>query len=429
MIFLCVIALVIMVLAGAPLYIVILTGAIFGYLAEDIPLSIVAVEMLGLAETPLLVALPLFTFTGYLLAASETSQRLLRLIQALFGWAPGGLAIVGFLLCAIFTALTGASGVTIVALGAILFPMLLKAGYSEKFSLGHITTSGSLGLLLVPSIPLILYGIVALQVATQLGVEEKFSVTDIFIASLVPLFLMVAALSLWTAVQHRKLPTTSFAPSEVWLAMKQCKWELPLPLLILGGIYAGIITISEVAAITALYVLIVEVIIYKDVPLKKLPSIIQESMVMVGSIILILGSAWALTNYFVDIQIAEHLFKFINDQISNPLVFLILLNIFLLIVGALLDIFSAIVILVPLLLPVAVRYGIHPVHLGIILIANLQIGYFTPPVGMNLFIASYRFKRSILDLYIASIPFMLILLAVLMLITYVPFLSTWFLHF
>ena len=429
MIFLCVIALVIMVLAGAPLYIVILTGAIFGYLAEDIPLSIVAVEMLGLAETPLLVALPLFTFTGYLLAASETSQRLLRLIQALFGWAPGGLAIVGFLLCAIFTALTGASGVTIVALGAILFPMLLKAGYSEKFSLGHITTSGSLGLLLVPSIPLILYGIVALQVATQLGVEEKFSVTDIFIAGLVPLFLMVAALSLWTAVQHRKLPTTSFAPSEVWLAMKQCKWELPLPLLILGGIYAGIITISEVAAITALYVLIVEVFIYKDVPLKKLPSIIQESMVMVGSIILILGSAWALTNYFVDIQIAEHLFKFINDQISNPLVFLILLNIFLLIVGALLDIFSAIVILVPLLLPVAVRYGIHPVHLGIILIANLQIGYFTPPVGMNLFIASYRFKRSILDLYIASIPFMLILLAVLMLITYVPFLSTWFLHF
>lgn len=429
MIFLCIIALVIMVVAGAPLYTVILTGAIFGYLAEDIPLSIVAVEMLGLAETPLLVALPLFTFTGYLLAASKTSQRLLRLIQALFGWAPGGLAIVGFLLCAIFTALTGASGVTIVALGAILFPMLLKAGYSEKFSLGHITTSGSLGLLLVPSIPLILYGIVALQVATQLGVEEKFSVTDIFVAGLVPLFLMVAALSLWTVVQHRKLPTTSFEPKEVWLAMKQCKWELPLPLLILGGIYAGIITISEVAAITALYVLIVEVLIYKDVPLKKLPSIIQESMVMVGSIILILGSAWALTNYFVDIQIAEHLFKFINDQISNPLVFLILLNIFLLIVGALLDIFSAIVILVPLLLPVAVRYGIHPVHLGIILIANLQIGYFTPPVGMNLFIASYRFKRSILDLYIASIPFMLILLAVLILITYVPFLSTWFLHF
>lgn len=429
MIFLCIIALVIMVLAGAPLYTVILTGAIFGYLAEDIPLSIVAVEMLGLTETPLLVALPLFTFTGYLLAASDTSQRLLRLIQALFGWAPGGLAIVGFLLCAIFTALTGASGVTIVALGAILFPMLLKAGYSEKFSLGHITTSGSLGLLLVPSIPLILYGIVALQVATQLGVEEKFSVTDIFIAGLVPLFLMVAALSLWTVFQHRKLPTTSFEPKEVWLAMKQCKWELPLPLLILGGIYAGIITISEVAAITALYVLIVEVFVYKDVPLKKLPAIIQESMVMVGSIILILGSAWALTNYFVDIQIAEDLFKFINDQISNPLVFLILLNIFLLIVGALLDIFSAIVILVPLLLPVAVRYGIHPVHLGIILIANLQIGYFTPPVGMNLFIASYRFKRSILDLYIASIPFMLVLLAVLMLITYVPFLSTWFLHF
>lgn len=426
---LAIIVLVLMVLAGAPLFTVILAGAILGYLAADIPLSILAVEMLGLTETPLLVALPLFTFTGYLLAASETTQRLLHLIQALFGWVPGGMAIVGFLLCAVFTALTGASGVTIVALGAILFPMLVKAGYSEKFSLGHITTSGSLGLLLVPSIPLILYGIVALQVAQQLDFEEKFSVTDIFVAGVIPFLLMVFALSLWTVFRHRELPTKPFNAHELWRAVKKCKWELPLPLIILGGIYAGIITISEVAAITALYVLIVEVFIYRDVSFKKLPGIIQESMVMVGSIILILGSAWALTNYFVDIQLADGLFALINEQVANPLVFLILLNIFLLIVGALLDIFSAIVILVPLLLPVAVRYGIHPVHLGIILIANLQIGYFTPPVGMNLFIASYRFKRSILDLYIASVPFMLILLAVLMLITYVPFLSTWYLHF
>ena len=422
---LAIIVLVLMVLCGAPLFSVILAGAIFGYLASDIGLSVIAAELLRLTNTPLLVALPLFTFTGYLLAASDTTQRLLLLIRALFGWLPGGMAIVGFLLCAVFTALTGASGVTIVALGAILFPMLLKAGYSEKFSLGHITTSGSLGLLLVPSIPLILYGIIA----QQLDVGEKFAVKDLFVAGFVPFMLMVLALSLWTVFRHRELPTARISLQALWQAVKKCKWELPLPFFILGGIYAGFITISEVAAITALYVLIVEVFVYKEVAFKKLPGVIQESMVMVGSIILILGSALALTNYFVDIQVAQKMFTFVNEHISNPLVFLMLLNIFLLLVGALLDIFSAIVILVPLLLPVAVGYGIHPVHLGIILIANLQIGYFTPPVGMNLFIASYRFKRSILDLYVSTIPFMLILLAVLMLITYVPFFSTWYQYF
>lgn len=423
MIVLAIAVLVLMVLCGAPLFTVILAGAIFGYLSAEIPLSNIAIVMQSLTNTPLLVALPLFTFTGYLLADSDTTHRLLRLVRALFGWMPGGMAIVGFLLCAVFTALTGASGVTIVALGAVLFPMLLKAGYSEKFSLGHITTSGSLGLLLVPSIPLILYGIIA----TQLKVGEQFAVKELFIAGLVPFFLMVVALSLWTIVRHRELSTTPFSPRELWQAVKVCRWELPLPVFILGGIYAGFITISEVAAITALYVLIVQVFVYKELALKKLAGIIQESMVMVGSIILILGSALALTNYFIDIEVAQKLFVLVNEQISNPLVFLMLLNIFLLLVGALLDIFSAIVILVPLLLPVAVGYGIHPVHLGIILIANLQIGYFTPPVGMNLFIASYRFKRSVLDLYVATIPFMLILLAVLLLITYVPFLSTWYL--
>ena len=421
---LAIIVLILMVLCGAPLFVVILTGAIFGYLETGIPLSIIATEMLRLTNTPLLVALPLFTFTGYMLSASETTQRLLRLIRALFGWMPGGMAIVGFLLCAVFTALTGASGVTIVALGAILFPILVKAGYSEKFSLGHITTSGSLGLLLVPSIPLILYGIFA----QQLDVGADFTVEELFIAGLIPFMLMVLALSLWTVFRHREVPTTSFSLKELWQAVKQCRWELPLPFFIFGGIFAGFITISEIAAITALYVLIIEVFVYKEVKFAKLPGIIQESMVMVGSIILILGCALALTNFFVDIEIARKLFSYINDQVSNPLVFLMLLNVFLLLVGALLDIFSAIVILVPLLLPVAVGYGIHPVHLGIILVANLQIGYFTPPVGMNLFIASYRFKRSILDLYVATIPFMLILLGVLMLITYVPFLSTWYQH-
>ena len=424
MIYLGLLAVLIMALLGAPLFAVVLALTMSVYLFTDIGLVGITTEILRIANTPLLVVLPLFTFCGYVLAESNASQRMMNLLKAVLGWMPSGIAIVGFVACAIFTALTGASGVTVVALGAVLFPVLLKSGYSEKFSLGLVTASGSLGLLIVPSVPLILYGVVAQQASNEIS----FTIQELFLAGLVPTLLMVIALSTWSFFKHRSLPTTKFDSNALWSAIVDCKWELPLPVFVLLAVYTGIITISEVAAIAALWVLIVEVFVYKEIAVRKLPGVIQESMVMVGSIILILGCALALTNYFVDAQIAQQLFTHINQTISNPIVFLLLLNIFLLLLGAVLDIFSAIVIMVPLLVPIAMGYGIHPVHLGVIFIANLQIGYFTPPIGMNLFISSYRFKRSILELYGASFPFMVVLLAVLLAVTFVPFLSTWYQH-
>ncbi len=415
--------LLVLALIGVPLFVVVLAGAMLGFIASGIDLSVVALEVYRIADTPLLVSLPLFTFAGYLMTASNSAQRLMALTQSLFGWMPAGLAIVGFVACAVFTALTGASGVTIVAIGALLFPMLLHAGYTQRFSLGMVTTSGSLGVLIVPSVPLILYGVIA----QQIHVGEAFTIPQLFLAGMVPVMLMLLALSGYTIWSQRSIKRTPFSAVALKRALWDARYELPLPFVILGAIYSGYFAISEAAAITALYVLIVEMYFYREVSWRELPNVIRESMVMVGSIILILGAALALTGYFVDAQIPQQLFNFINDRVSDPIVFLILLNVLLLVLGAFLDVFSATVIMVPLILPIAVQYGIHPLHLGVIFIANLQIGYFTPPIGMNLFIASYRFERPVLELYRACLPFMFVLLLVLMLITYIPFLSLWFL--
>ena len=423
MFWLAVALLTVLALMGAPLFAVVLAGAMLGFIAADVDLWVVALEVYRIADTPLLVSLPLFTFAGYVMTASNSAQRLMALTRAMFGWMPAGLAIVGFIACAIFTALTGASGVTIVAIGALLFPMLLKAGYSERFSLGMVTTSGSLGVLIVPSVPLILYGVIA----QQIDVGVPFTIPQLFLAGMVPVVLMLAALSIYTIWSQKGFERTKFSVAAVKTALYDARYEIPLPFVILGAIYSGYFAVSEAAAITALYVLIVEVFLYREVTLRQLPGVIRESMVMVGSIILILGAALALTSYFVDAQVPQQLFDFINEHVSNPIVFLILLNLLLLLLGAILDVFSATVIMVPLLLPIAVQYGIHPLHLGVIFIANLQIGYFTPPIGMNLFIASYRFERPLLELYQACLPFMAVLLIVLLLVTYIPFLSLWFL--
>ncbi|MYD44361.1 MAG: TRAP transporter large permease subunit [Gammaproteobacteria bacterium] len=415
--------LVLLALIGVPLFAVVLAGAMLGFIAAGVDLGVVALEVYRIADTPLLVALPLFTFAGYVMTASNSAQRLMALASAFFGWMPAGLAIVGFVACAIFTALTGASGVTIVAIGALLLPMLLKAGYSERFSLGMVTTSGSLGVLIVPSVPLILFGVIA----QQIDVGAQFTIPQLFLAGAVPVLLMLVALSAYTMWSQQGFERTRFEATTVKRALWDARYELPLPFVILGAIYSGYFAISEAAAITALYVLVAEVLLYKEVKVRQLPSVVRESMVMVGSIILILGAALALTNYFVDQQIPQQLFEFIHGTVDSPLMFLILLNVLLLVLGAFLDVFSATVIMVPLILPIAVQYGIHPLHLGVIFIANLQIGYFTPPIGMNLFIASYRFERSVIELYRACLPFMLVLLFVLLLVTYIPSLSLWFL--
>ena len=406
---------------GMPLFAVILAVAMIGFAASGVDLSVIAIEIYRLADTPLLLALPLFTFAGYVMAESRTSQRLVRLTQAILGWMPGGLVIVSLVACAIFTAFTGASGVTIVALGALLLPALKQAHYGEKFSLGLVTTSGSLGLLLPPSVPLVLYGIIVQQLS--LGIDVR--IEDLFRAGLLPGVLMIALLASWSLFAGRNKPVSRspFSLREALQALRGAFWEIPLPLFILIGVYSGFLAISEAAAVAALYVILVEVFVYKEITLAQLPQIIQKSMVVCGGILLIIGVSLASTNYLIDAEIPMKLFDLIQSAINNRFVFLILLNLLLLVLGAILDIFSALVIMVPLILPVAFQYGIDPVHFGIIFLANMQIGYFTPPVGMNLFIASYRFNLPIDTIYRSTLPFMLVLLAALLVITYWPGLS------
>ena len=406
---------------GTPIFVIILAAAMLGFYLSGVDLSVITIELYRITDTPMLIALPFFTLAGYLLAESNSSERLVRVTQALIGWLPSGLAIIALISCALFTAFTGASGVTIVALGALLYPALKQVGYGEKFSLGLVTSSGSLGLLLAPSLPLILYGIVA----QQLDVGEPFTIQQLFIAGLMPALLMIVLLCAWSLWVNRKqpIPIQQFSARELRDALWEARWEAPLPLLVLGGIYGGFFAISETAAVTVLYVLIVEVFIYREISVRQLPGVVQKAMTVVGGILLILGVSLAFTNLLIDAEIPNRAFEFIQAHIDNKLTFLILLNILLLILGAILDIFSAIIIMVPLILPIAVAYGVDPVHLGIIFLANMQIGYFTPPVGMNLFIASYRFEKPVMLLYKAALPFMAVLLFAVIIITYVPALS------
>ena len=410
---------------GAPLFIVILAAAMLGFYVSDIPLTVITIEVYRLVDTPLLLALPLFTLSGYLLAESNLSSRLVRVTKSFLGWMPGGLAIVAYVTCAFFTAFTGASGVTIVAVGALLLPALVEGGYRERFSLGLVTTSGSLGLLLAPSLPLILYGVIV----QQMDLPEPFTLQELFIAGVFPALLMITLLSAYSiwASPDAALQRQPFDKEDAWQAITDMRWELPLPLIVLGGIYSGFFAVSEAAAVTAFYVLIVEVLIYREVPLLKLPGIIRDAMVMVGGILLILAVSLAFTNFLIDAEIPQFLIEKVGEFIESKVTFLILLNVLLLALGAILDIFSALIIMVPLIVPMALRFGIDPVHLGIVFLANMQIGYFTPPIGMNLFIASYRFKKSIAELYRATLPFMVVLLFALLIITYIPELSLYLL--
>ncbi|ASP38290.1 C4-dicarboxylate ABC transporter [Bacterioplanes sanyensis] len=413
--------LLLLALAGAPLFAVIAASALWGFYQSDVDLMIMAVEIYRVAEMPVLIAIPLFTVAGYLLGESKAPQRLVRITDALLGWLPGGLAIVALAVCALFTAFTGASGVTIVALGALLVPALQKAGYPRQFNLGLVTSSGSLGLLFAPSLPLILYGVVA----QQMSLGTPVSIDDLFLAGLLPGGLMLLALSLYSGWQSRHLPANDepFNGKEAWAAIKDCGWEIPLPFIVLGGIYGGFFAVSEAAAITALYVLLVTVVIRREISLANLPVVLRDSMKLVGAILLILAVSLASTNYMIDAGIPQQVFEFIQQHISDPITFLLLLTLFLLLLGMMLDIFSAIVIMIPIILPIAMEYGIHPIHLGILFLANMQLGYFTPPVGMNLFIASFRFNEPVMTLYRATLPFFFILLVTVLIITFWPTLS------
>ncbi len=414
---LAVLLLVLLALIGMPLFAVLGAGGLLASHSAEIEPVILISELYRLAAQPNLIAIPLFTFAGMTLAAGGGPQRLVNLFNALVGWMPGGLAIVTVITCAFFTAFTGASGVTIIALGGLLLPLFQQAHYKKRFSLGLLTSSGSLGLLFPPSLAIILYGVVS-----------GTNIDELFMAGIVPGFLLLLMLALYSFYSGIKwqLPTHPFSLNRALVAIKQSIWDLLLPLGIIVGIFGGFVTVTEASAATAAYALFIETIIYKKISLRKeLASILTDTTALVGSILIILGMAMGLTNLLIDSQLPMRLLDYMEGFISSPLQFLILLNIFLLMVGAMMDIFSAIVVVVPLIIPLANRYQIDPVHLGIIFLANLEIGYLTPPVGINLFIASQRFGESIITLFRSTFPFLIIMLIWLGMLSYIPVLTLW----
>ena len=368
-----------------------------------------------------LAAIPLFTLTGFLLAEGQSSTRLLRALRAVFGWAPGGTAVAAATLCAFFTLFTGGSGVTILALGGLLLPALLKEGYRERFAIGLLTASGSLGLLFPLSVPLILYGIVAQNVAIE----------DLFIGGLVPGLLMLALLAALGVREAYKsnAARTPFRFSELLGALWDAKWEIALPIVVLFALFGGYATTSETAAIAALYALIIQRFVHHDVPtFKEVVRVAGECVALVGGVLVILSIAVGLTNYLVNAQVPTLLIEWTQSHIQSKAAFLLALNVFLLLVGTVMDIFSAIVVVVPLLLPLADAYQINYVHLGVIFIANLELGYLHPPLGLNLLLASYRFKKPVLEVTWATLPMLGILAIGVLLITYVPWLTLGLLH-
>ena len=400
--------------SGTPLFVVISAIALLWFYFMGIDLSIVIIEMYRLASNPLLIALLFFAFAGYILAESGAGKRLVKLSTAIFGCVRGGLAVVALLSCAFFTALTGASGITIVALGGLLLPALLEDRYPEDFSLGLLTSSGSLGLLFPPSLPMIIYGVVA-------GV----SIPQLFLAGLIPGAFLIVLLSVYSMYKgvRGECKIISFSLRELLDTTRETIWEILLPVVVFGGIYSGFLAVSEVAVVTLVYVLLVSLLINRDVKLSRMPTIVVKTVVMVGSIIIILGAALAFNSLLIDQQVPSKILLWIQSQVESKFLFLLLLNIFLLLVGCVLDIYSALVIVAPLIVPIAEGYDINLIHLGIIFLTNLQIGYSTPPIGMNLFIASLRFEKPILRLGVASLPFLAILLVALIIITYFPALS------
>lgn len=406
-------------LLGAPMFAVFGALAMLAYQASGIPFPNIILEMTRLTSMPMLQALPMFALAGYVLAGSRASERLLRITRAAFGWMPGGLAMVCIVTCTFLTAFTGASGVTIVALGGLLLPALLKDGYREKAALGLVTSGGNMGVLFAPSLPLILYAIIAQPISSEVTVGALFR------AGVLPGLLAISALcvyGIWAGIRAR-IPRRPFAARELAAALWEAKWEIPLPFVVLGGIYGGWLVASEAAIITAAYVLVVEVLVYREIAFRKLSTIIRDTVVLVGGVLLILGMGMAITNFLIDEQVPQLILQWVGARIQNPLIFLVSLNVFLLVVGCIMDIYTATIVIVPLLAPLALRYGIHPVHLAIIFLANLAIGYSTPPVGMNLFIAAMRLNRPLMKLAAASLALMGLMLGILLLITYWPTLS------
>jgi C4-dicarboxylate transporter DctM subunit len=401
--------------AGTPLFAILGGTAALLFMHDGVTPATILIETYALSVSPTLAAIPLFTLAGFLLAEGRASERLLRVFRAYFGWIPGGTAVVCAVLCSFFTVFTGGSGVTILALGGVLYPALIKDGYREKFTLGLLTASGSLGLLLPPALPLILYAVVA-----QIPIE------DIFIGGILPGILLTMMVAGWGVREGivSRAGRYPFRGREALAATWEAKWELAMPALVLVAMFSGLATAVEASALTAFYAFVVQTFIHRDLSRRDLLRAFTECVVVIGGVLIILGVAVGLTNYLVGAQVPAKLLQWARGNLTSRLMFLLVLNLFLLAVGWLMEIFAAIVVVVPLIVPLGEAFGIHPVHLGIIFIANLELGFLTPLVGLNIFLASYRFKRPVLEVCAAALPMMAILGIGVLIITYVPWLTT-----
>ena len=400
---------------GAPIFAILGGAAVVLFMADGVTPAAILIETYSLSTSPTLAAIPLFTLTGFLLAEGKASERLLRVFRALFGWIPGGTAVVCAVLCSFFTAFTGGSGITILALGGILFPALVKDGYRERFSLGLLTASGSLGLLLPPSLPLMLYGVVA-----------QMPIDNLFIGGILPGLLLTAMIAAWGMREGlvSGAGRQAFAGAEAATALWAAKWELAMPVVVVGALFSGLATSVEAAALTAAYALFTQSVVHGDLSIRRdLLRVFAECVGLIGGVLVILGVAVGLTSWLVGAQVPMHLVEFTRAHIESRTMFLLALNVFLILVGCLMEIFPAIVVVVPLIVPLGQAYNVHPVHLGIIFIANLELGYLTPLVGLNILLASYRFKRPVLEVARAALPMAGILAIGVLVITYVPWLT------
>lgn len=402
---------------GMPIYAAMGGAALLLFWGDGTPVNAVAGEAYRLTTSPMLPAIPLFALGGYILAEGTASQRLMRLFTALVGWMPGGLAIVVTAVLAFFTPLTGASGVTILSMGGLLLPVLVGARYSERSSIGLVTVSGSIGLLFFPSLPVFLYSFYA-------GVP----VDRLFVAALIPGVVLVAVVAAWAASRGwwRGATRTPFEWREAAAATWAAKWELLLPVVVLGSILLGVATLVEAAAVAVLYVVVIECAVHRGLSVTRdLPRVTVECATLLGGFLIVLSVALGLTNYLVITEVPVRLLDWAQASITSPMVFLLALNLFLILVGALMDIYSAIVVVVPLILPLAAAYGIDPIHLAVIFLANMELGYLMPPMGENLFLSSYRFNQPLTRIYRCTLPYTAILLVAVLCITYIPALSLW----